>query len=164
VLDFARGRLGGGIPIERNANEPLWPTLQHVVAEMCAAYPDRKIDADLEEAGVIDCDRARIGQLLANLISNAFNHGAPDAPVEVRSAISDGVFTLSVANKGEPISSAVTPNLFKPFFRAPSNASHKSLGLGLYIASEIARGHGGKLDVSSTDESTCFTFTLPLSN
>jgi sigma-B regulation protein RsbU (phosphoserine phosphatase) len=165
VLDFARGRLGGGFPIERSVDKPLRPTLEHVIAEMRAAYPNRKIETNFDQAEVTGCDLPRIGQLLSNLVSNAFKHGAPEAPVKVATRVSEGVFVLTVVNKGEPISSVTMENLFKPFFRAPERAGQKNLGLGLglYIASEIARSHGGKLDASSNDEETCFTFTLPLS-
>jgi sigma-B regulation protein RsbU (phosphoserine phosphatase) len=53
-------------------------------------------------------------------------------------------------------------NLFQPFFRGQVRASLQGLGLGLHIASEIAKAHDGTLTVTSTAEETRFTFLMPL--
>jgi signal transduction histidine kinase len=50
--------------------------------------------------------------------------------------------------------------LFDPFVRSPGSAANKGMGLGLYIASEIARAHDGRLDVRSDDAETSFTFRM----
>ena len=71
------------------------------------------------------------------------------------------MFELSVANAGEPIPPAVQERLFQPFFRGSAPLSHQGLGLGLYIASEIARAHGGVLEVASSATETRFTLTIP---
>ena len=77
-------------------------------------------------------------------------------------AASDGkIFELSVTNKGDPIPPAMMDQLFQPFFRASIRRSQQGLGLGLYIASEIASAHDGTLTVASTAEATCFTFRMP---
>ena len=70
------------------------------------------------------------------------------------------MFELSVTNSGEPIPPATMERLFQPFFRASTRPSQQGLGLGLYIASEIARAHGGTLDVASTAEETRFVFRM----
>jgi len=64
----------------------------------------------------VNCDRSRIGQLVSNLVGNALSHGASNEPVRLRAATEDGVFTLTVANSGEPIPKAAI-RLFEPFFR-----------------------------------------------
>ena len=160
VLDFARGRLGGGISIEQADRVPLRPVLEQVVAELALANPGRRIEADLTEA-MVRCDEGRIGQLLSNLVANALTHGDPEAPIKVRSVISGGYFELAVVNAGEPIPETVLKDLFKPFVRASARANLQGLGLGLYIASEIAKAHKGKLLVTSTPEETRFTFRMP---
>src|SRR3954452_20857303 len=83
VLDFARTRPGGGMVLDRNADEPLTPILEQVIAELRSASPEREIAARFDLAGPIDCDRARVAQLLSNLLSNALTHGSPDQPVVV---------------------------------------------------------------------------------
>jgi len=73
-----------------------------------------------------------------------------------------GKFELSVANAGEPILSEVMERLFQPFYRLAEQGSQQGLGLGLYIASEIARAHGGRIEVTSSPAETRFTFRMPL--
>ena len=70
-------------------------------------------------------------------------------------------FELSVANAGEPTPPAALERLFHPFYRSAVLQSREGLGLGLYIAHEIATAHGGTLGVTSTEEETCFTFRIP---
>lgn len=161
VLDFARGRLGGGIAVEQADRVPLKPVMEQVIAELRLANPGRMIDADLTEA-LVRCDEGRMGQLLSNLLANALMHGDPEAPIQVRSMITGERFELAVTNAGEPIPETVVKDLFKPFVRASAKANLEGLGLGLYIASEIAKAHKGMLSVSSTPEETCFTFRMPL--
>jgi sigma-B regulation protein RsbU (phosphoserine phosphatase) len=76
-------------------------------------------------------------------------------------AVSDGgKFELSVSNAADSISPTVLKRLFEPFSRGGSKDYREGLGLGLYIASEIAKSHGGTLGVISTAEETHFTFTM----
>jgi phosphoserine phosphatase RsbU/P len=162
VLDLARGRLGGGIPLNRDANRPLQPVLVQVVDELRTTMPERVIESDFRIADPVNCDRSRIGQMVSNLLGNALTHGAPDQPVKVSASTENGMFELSVANIGEPIPAAAMANLFQPFFRGQVRASLQGLGLGLYIASEITKAHDGTLTVTSTTEGTRFTFRMPL--
>ena len=160
ILDLARGRLGGGLVLARQPVQ-LAPALDQVIAELRAAQPGRGIESQIALERPIGCDRARIAQLFSNLLANALSHGASDRPVVVRAFEGEGMLTLSVANAGDPIPDEMREHLFQPFFRAPGRTDREGLGLGLYIASEIARAHGGRIDVSSTAEETCFTFTMP---
>jgi signal transduction histidine kinase len=163
VLDFARGRLGGGIPLERTS-DALEPTLRHVVDELKASHPHAAIELSFENvSSPVSVDRNRLGQLLSNLLSNALVHGAKGAPVHVRIATAaNRSFELSVTNQGAPILAEDMPRLFAPFARGTRRGDRSGLGLGLYIASEIARAHGGTLRAQSTADSTRFTFTMPL--
>jgi sigma-B regulation protein RsbU (phosphoserine phosphatase) len=162
VLDFARGRLGDGIILSRDAKEPLQPVLHQVVAEIRSIDPERIVTAryDLDEP--IDCDRARIGQLLSNLLGNALTHGAKDKPIAVSASTTDRILTISVVNGGDAISPETMEKLFQPFFRGSVRPSREGLGLGLHIASEIAKAHQGELCVASDAAHTSFTFTMPL--
>jgi phosphoserine phosphatase RsbU/P len=162
VLDFARGRLGGGITLNRDVSRPLQPVLQQVVDELRTAAPHRVIESDFRISSPVNCDRSRIGQMVSNLLGNALTHGSPEQPVKVVASTENGMFELWVANAGEPIPQAAIANLFQPFFRGQVRASLQGLGLGLYIASEIATAHEGTLTVASTAEETRFTFRMPL--
>jgi sigma-B regulation protein RsbU (phosphoserine phosphatase) len=162
VLDFARGRLGGGITLSRDANRPLEPILEQIFDELRTASPGRIIETSIAITEPVNCDRTRIGQLVSNLIGNALTHGAPDKPVRVRARTEGGIFELSVANAGEPIPETAMHRLFEPFFRGDARDSRQGLGLGLHIASQIAQAHGGRLAVTSTPDETRFVFTMPL--
>lgn len=162
VLDFARGRLGGGLSVSRSLQGGLEADLRHVVAELQSTYPERLIELDIDLPETINCDRARIAQLLSNLLANALVHGAEDRPVGVRAYIDEGVFRLSVTNGGEPIPVHERVRLFQPFTRNAGPAAYGGLGLGLYIVSEIARAHAGTVTVQSDVERTVFTFQMPV--
>ncbi|MDG6078173.1 PAS domain-containing sensor histidine kinase [Erythrobacter litoralis] len=162
VLDFARGRLGGGITLSRNADGPLGPVLEQVVAEIQSVNSGRVIDSKIDLDENIDCDRVRIGQMLSNLLGNAITHGASDQPIEVRALSDAGLFVLEVANGGAPIDDAARRKLFQPFFRGEVRPNSTGLGLGLHIASEIAKAHGGQIDVTSDTQATRFRFEMPL--
>jgi sigma-B regulation protein RsbU (phosphoserine phosphatase) len=160
VLDFARGRLGGGITLVLSS-QPLEPTLQQVVDELQSTHPESIIKTDFVLTKPVQADPARIGQLFSNLLGNALTHGLRGEPVTV-TAKADDRFELAVCNAGNPIPPATMERLFYPFARGEMRPSKQGLGLGLYIASEIAKAHGGTIDVTSTPELTCFTLRMPL--
>jgi sigma-B regulation protein RsbU (phosphoserine phosphatase) len=163
VLDLARGRLGGGIRLNLDFGKPLEPVLMGVVDELRLASPGRIIETEFNIERPVNCDAQRLGQMLSNLVGNAITHGSSSKPVIVHAETRERVFELWVSNAGQPIPQAAMDQLFRPFFRGNAHASRQGLGLGLYIASQIAKAHEGKLTVSSTSEETRFTFTMPLS-
>ncbi len=161
VLDFARGRLGGGLNLHRVFAEGLEDTLQQVIAELKTAWPGRTIEHDFSIRQRVFCDSERLAQLLSNLLANALTHGAPDSPVVVRAHGDENNFQLSVTNRGPDLEPQIMEQLFEPFARGTARPGQQGLGLGLYIAKEIARAHDGVLEVSSKNGEICFTFTMP---
>ncbi|MBC9205895.1 GAF domain-containing sensor histidine kinase [Roseomonas aerophila] len=160
VTDFARGRLGDGLPLTLGTGRPLQPMLEQVVAECRSAWPDRTIEAEFNGTAGLDCDPVRMGQLLSNLMVNALAHGDEAGPVRVKTARVGSEFRLSVSNRGPELPPEMLRGLFKPFFRAVQRPNQQGLGLGLYVASEIARAHGGELTATSSDEETRFVFSM----
>ena len=161
IMDFARGRLGGGLTVRRDSKAPLTPVLEQVIGELKLAWPAVVMETDIDIKEPVDCDRAKIGQLFSNLLGNAITHGDPEEPVSVTAKTqADGTFELIVTNFGPPISDKAMANLFEPFSRG-DRPSQQGLGLGLFIASEIARAHAGTLTADSTPEETTFVFTMP---
>jgi signal transduction histidine kinase len=160
VLDFAMGRLGGGLTLRRAPNEPVEGVLNQVAAELRSSHVDRDIQTRFDVKQPINCDPQRIGQLFSNLLGNAVTHGSRNKPIVASASAETGIFELSVANGGDPIPPATMAKLFQPFYRGTVK-SLQGLGLGLFIASEIARAHGGTLDVTSTADETRFTFRMP---
>jgi signal transduction histidine kinase len=160
VLDFARGRLGGGLTLRREVTCALGQQLEHVVLELRTAWPRSEIRANIALDMAVDCDPSRIGQLLSNLLSNAITHGAPGGIITVEAGMRAGALEVSVANQGNPIPEQLRASLFQPFFRGKATG-REGLGLGLYIVAEIARAHGASLAVDSDVRETRFTFRMP---
>lgn len=160
VVDFTRGRMGGGISLKQQTVASLDAPLMQVVEELRGHYPDRMIEVDFDVKQEVVCDVQRIQQMLSNLLKNALIYGDPSQPVKVECRSTNGIFKLGVTNRGPVIPQSTIGQLFKPFWRASAHASNEGLGLGLFIVSEIARSHGGKLDVTSKDDETRFTFHL----
>lgn len=160
VLDFARGRLGGGIDVALSPDPDLAEALQQVVEELRAPHPDRLIVSDIVIGAPVACDSRRLGQLFSNLLANALSHGDETQPIHVRARGGGGTFELSVANGGRPIPVDIQQQLFQPFSRASASPGQEGLGLGLYIASAIAAAHGGTLGVASDAAETRFTFRM----
>jgi signal transduction histidine kinase len=162
VLDFARGRLGGGITLAREAKVALEPILQQVVSELRIGVTARAIETDFKLPDPVNCDPSRFGQMVSNLLANALSHGAPEEHVRIHAATNRDELELWVANGGAPIPQETMERLFQPFFRREVQPSLQGLGLGLHIASEIAKAHGGAIEVVSTPQETRFTFRMPL--
>ncbi len=160
LLDFARLRTGRGIPTA-TAPADLAEICRRAVEDAQAASPQRKLA--LATAGDLRgrWDAERLAQAIGNLLRNALEHGDPEAPVEV-SARRDGAdVAVEVANRGAAIAAEALPSMFEPFSRA-RDARRPGLGLGLYIVREIARAHGGTVEVTSTAERTAFSLRLPV--
>lgn len=161
LMDFARGRLGVGIPLEF-AHVDVASLLSDVADEIAAGRPGREVRTEVDLAGPARLDRSRIAQMLSNLVGNAVEHGDAGAPVLVRAAGVDGELALTVASQGRQISADVRDRLFQPFARLASDQPRAGLGLGLYIAAEIVRSHRGTIAVDSRpDGLTTFTVRLP---
>lgn len=160
IMDLARARLGGGIELEADLHADIAATLDQVIEEFRTAQPERLIATRYDVKGGVRIDHARISQMFSNLLGNALTHGAADRPIGIHADIKNGMFTLAVVNGGEPIPTEKIAKLFQPYQRG--DGSREGLGLGLYIASEIAKAHGGTLEVLSTEDETRFTFRMPL--
>jgi signal transduction histidine kinase len=169
LLDLTHGWLGAGIPIVRHAMD-LATVVRQGVDEMAAAHPDRVLHCTTEGDLRGVWDAARLAQLLANLLGNAVQYGAPHAPVRVTVEGEPTAVVLRVHNHGPAIPASAIPGLFRPLKRlepgeaASSTTSPASanLGLGLYISERIAAAHDGTLTVtSSADAGTAFTVRLP---
>ena len=161
LLDFNRTRLGLGIDVART-HVDLGTLLADDVKELRAAHPEHPLD--LEVRG--DCrgmwDGRRVEQLLTNLVTNAMKYGTPRALVRVVVTGEEKDVRINVMNSGPAIDPAIVGQLFEPLARGAHPASgDDSLGLGLYIAQEIAKGHGGMITARSAGSETTFTARLP---
>jgi signal transduction histidine kinase len=160
VVDFTRGRMGGGIALELRREDKLHLAFEQVVEELRGLHPERRIAAQVQPLAPLLCDRGRMAQMLSNLLHNALVHGDPARPVEVAIGEADGVFQMAVTNAGPRIPDEVKRQLFKPFWRGSVKVAREGLGLGLFIVSEIARSHGGSIDVITSDTATSFIYKV----
>ena len=165
LLDFTRGRLGGGIPITR-AGMNMGKLVHDVLNEVLAAHPNRKIKVNARGAltGQWDCER--MSQVVTNLLGNALEHGLDRSLVSVDVQGSDDEVTIAVFNHGTVIPEDQLDGIFNAMKMqaAPnkSTGSSANLGLGLYIADRIVHAHEGRIEVSSSEErGTTFTVHLP---
>ena len=162
VLDFARGRLGGGLSLNHKLETNLDAVLNQVIVELEAAWPGHTVQRDISISRPFVCNSARLAQMFSNILGNALTHGDPTRPILVKARTTDTTFELSVSNFGETIPPEIGEHLFQPFVRGSARPGQQGLGLGLYIASEIARAHQGTLSVASSAGETCFTFQMPI--
>jgi phosphoserine phosphatase RsbU/P len=160
LLDVTRARLGAGIPVSLTETS-LAPIIHRVVEELAARARFRVVAADVRGYW----DGNRLAQLISNLASNAVQYGHPTAPITIEASQIGDMATLAVANqvRDTPIPPEKIGSLFDPYHRGVDSALHRTgLGLGLYIAHEIVRAHGGRIAAKSSADGTVFTVQLPL--
>ncbi|MBR8143349.1 sensor histidine kinase [Burkholderia vietnamiensis] len=164
LCDFNRTQLGLGIHVDpRDAD--LADIVDNVVDELRGAHPDREIDVDLGGDLRGHWDDRRMQQMLSNLVSNALKYGTPNTPVRVSAASAGADVLIEVGNKGPALDRLMLERIFDPLQRGADQrqrtAADAGLGLGLYIASEIARAHRGRIDARSDHAETVFAVRLP---
>lgn len=163
LLDFTRTRLGQGLALDRQPID-LHATVAAQVQELAQAHPQARIQHHGMGEGGCVADPDRLSQLVGNLVSNAVAYGSAETPVTVSTATDRESFVIAVHNLGEPIPRSLRESLFRPMVRgSDGGAEGRSVGLGLYIVSEVARAHGGTVELESAAGSgTTFTATMPL--
>lgn len=122
------------------------------------------LSAELEDAGWVDVDVERIGQVLANLLDNALRHTPPGGAVTLSCRRIDGWAEYEVADTGEGVPAEHLAHLFDRFYRADAarDREHGGSGIGLAIAKALVEGHGGGISVVSAGEGQGATFTVRL--
>lgn len=171
LLEYTRTQLGKGIPVHPKKC-PVGEICRQALQEVRAAHPQRQFDLDMA-AGDLEwrVDDARLRQALSNLLNNAVQHGDPAAPIALSAAVEDRkALVIRVVNQGKPIPQDSLQVIFDPLVQLSERSANASaidtpstsLGLGLFIAREIATGHQGTLEVTSDAEAgTVFTLCIP---
>jgi signal transduction histidine kinase len=160
---MARGRLGAGVGMEPGLVLDLGHAFRLVVQELRDSHPNRALAQTIQVEGPVYSDSTRVQQLLSNLVANALVHGAHDRPVSVNVSMHAGWLTVCVHNHGTPIPRESPARVFEPYWRPAGADLSGGLGLGLYICSQIVKGHGGTLDVSSSwADGTTFSARIPI--
>ncbi len=162
ILDFTRARLGGGMPIEVRPGSDLGQ-LCRTVAEELALGSSVSVQCSVEGDVTGSWDVDRMAEVISNIVGNAIEHARPGTSIAVHVHGEASDVVVVITNEGDPIPPDVLPFIFEPFRRAKQRGYSKAgnLGLGLYIASEITRAHGGTLEARSSDGRTDLTLRLP---
>lgn len=128
-------------------------TLQHVIVQKLQSLPP------------VRADRERIGQVLINLLGNAIKYSPNGQRIIIRSEQVHQKIQVSIQDFGIGMSEETRLKIFERFFRATDNnvQTYPGLGLGLFIAANIIKKHGGEIGVESeNDKGTLIYFTLPV--
>lgn len=165
LLDFTRSRLGRGIPITRTDTD-IAAISRDTLEEIGAHHPNRELHFAASGDLRGKWDSKRVSQALSNLIGNAVQHGAESTPIMVTARGAADEAVIAVHNRGVVIAGDDQQQIFNPFKKLASaqqtDKDQGSMGLGLYIAQQIAIAHGGRIDVESSEEGgTTFELHLP---
>jgi len=162
LLDLARARLAGGIPLQRQRVD-LGALVARVVRELQSVSPGRAIQVVSEGDLAGEWDAERLAQVASNLLGNALQYGEAQRPVAVRvDGMAPDSVRLAVTNSGT-IPEEMIPYVFDPFRRKSTQQGRESgLGLGLFIVRQIVEAHGGTVEVHSLKEGeTTFSVSIP---
>ena len=166
LLEYARSQLGGNLPI-RPRDGDLGEVCRWSLEDVAVAHPDCRFELALEGDLHGRFDGDRVQQLLSNLLNNAVQYRGPGEPIDLRAEGTASDLVLKVRNTGSVIPPASLSAIFDPLVQlavVPDQQGRPwtSLGLGLFIAREIAAGHGGRIHATSSAEAgTVFTVTVP---
>lgn len=163
VLDMSRLQSGLGLGFAPREVD-LVPLVDALVEEVRATYAGLALVLHAPASLPAEADPDRLAQLLGNLLSNARHHGVAGEAVTVDLARDGDDAVLAVRNAAPPIPPETVGQLFSPYKRQSlGNVRNKGgLGLGLYIAQEIAHGHGGTLAYAYEDQEVVFRARWPL--
>jgi signal transduction histidine kinase len=155
-------RIGAGRFVVHKAPCDLAAVARDVVEEQRLTDPDHHfiVDAPLHLTG--SYDRARLQQVLTNLVSNAVKYSSPGTDIRVSLREQDDEAVLSVADQGSGIAPSDLDRIFQPFARLEPQGQAAGTGLGLYITRGIVEAHGGRIWVDSVvGRGSTFFVSLP---
>ena len=126
--------------------------------------PEHRFRLELDGLpATLECDPLLVDQVVGNLIGNAAKYSPAGSEIVVRGSVDAEAVTLSVGDRGVGIPEDEMPRVFDRFFRARTANGFQGTGLGLHVAREIARMHGGDIAIASREgEGTTASLTLPL--
>ena len=120
------------------------------------------VEAALPPHLPVMADRRAVGLIIQNLVENAIKYNEPEGCICINARASNGQAEVTVKNNGEPIPPERAPHIFERFYRGRSDGRISGHGLGLSIASELTKAHGGELELARSDsEWTEFRLRLP---
>ena len=158
-------RLEAGILALHPKAGPLAPMLEEAAAQFAPKAAEKGIALTLtptDAAAVFDPKWT--AEAVCNLLDNAVKYTPAGGFVTVEAVPYPMFCRISVTDSGPGIPEAERPNVFRRFYRSPAAYETEGVGLGLYLARQIAEGQGGYIKVSSAQgQGSCFSLYLPRS-
>jgi signal transduction histidine kinase len=147
-------------PLPTNASDLLMGAVDEFKADAVAKGVILTAEVPVHQMSVL-ADHDRIGHVFSNLIGNAVRHTPKGGSITLGAETIDGSVRFTVADTGTGVPKEYQARIFERFYRVPESG-HKGTGLGLYIAKEIVRAHGGEIGAESEPgKGSRFWFTLP---
>ena len=123
---------------------------------------DLHLTIDHDEPLYIEAHPVLLAELLNNLLDNAIKYSRPGSPIVVRASADQSEVQVTVEDKGTGMQEHELPLAFEPFFRSAQVSGSNGVGLGLAIASRLAKAFGGKISAQSrSGEGSKFAVHLP---
>lgn len=166
LIGYTRTHLGSGMPVTARLVD-VDEICQASIEDASATHPSTSFTFNSSGNMTGYFDSVRLHQLMTNLLVNAAQYGQKHRPVTMTTSSSEDHVTVQVQNFGVPISKADLAAVFKPLVQLTvedelDTRPKTSLGLGLFVAREIASAHGGTITVASDEvHGTVFTVSLP---
>ena len=165
LLDMSR--VSSGLPVQREAGCDIERVVEAAVEGELAVANERGVPIEIEQAAnppTVRIDSALVERAIANLVRNAVSVSPRGASVRVKVSVLDErrVVRVEVSDDGPGVSDAVASRIFQPFNAAQVKDRPAGIGLGLSLAREVARAHGGELDLARGGGVTTFRMDIPV--
>jgi signal transduction histidine kinase len=166
LLEYTRAELGGAMPMHP-AKTDIADICKSAIEDANAMNPGCVFKLDVGRDLVGEFDGIRLHQLFCNLLINAAQYRESKSPVVIVARAEPEEVCVQVKNRGKPIADEALQSIFQPLVQLSIEGQRDgrpatSLGLGLFVAREIAYAHGGTITaVSNETEGTIFTIRLP---
>lgn len=160
-LDFARLE-SAKMHIDRSVFD-IADLIRESEEEARLLYGTHNLVFDPVESQLIDGDKGKLGQVIANLIGNAVKYSQPHTTIQVFCISDEALVKVGIRDQGLGISEENLPKIFDRFYRIDDNNLISGFGIGLYVSFEIIKLHEGRMWAESVlGEGSLFCFTLPI--
>lgn len=167
LLDMSR--VTSGLPVQREAGCDMLAVVEAAVDAERAAADERGVTIGLdvrEKPPLLRVDSTLVERAIANIVRNAVSVSPRGSEVRIELALRgpdrERVVRVDVIDRGPGLDEAVARRIFEPFNAAQVADRPAGIGLGLSLAREVARAHGGELDLTKTEGLTTFRLELPV--
>lgn len=162
AADFVRVRLGHGLPLKLTLVEGVNERLTNLLATLQARFPDQTLGSELPELpAALRLDLPRLLQAVGALLEWVASRNPPGGSLLLRGLIQERCYSLAVESRTAVVDPGSLSQVFQPALTEATPEQPARLELSLYLAQEVARGHGGSLVARQENGRLRFILTLP---